>query len=48
MTAVMVNYLENNFPEEMEELKLVFQKAQRFLKKWLSSFIKSIKKENVF
>ena len=33
MTAVIVNYLEETYPEEMDELKLVIQKAQKFLKK---------------
>jgi hypothetical protein len=29
----MVNVLETRFPNEQEELKLVLQKAKRFLKK---------------
>ena len=33
MTAVMVQHLESQYPDEMEELKLVLQKAQKFLKK---------------
>ena len=33
MTAVMIQHLEDWYPEEKEELKLVVQKAQKYLKK---------------
>lgn len=33
MTAVIIEYLEATFPEEQEELKLIIQKAKRYLKK---------------
>ncbi len=33
MTAVMIEYLESRFPDEKEELKLIMQKAHKFLAK---------------
>jgi hypothetical protein len=33
MTAVMIDYLEKEYPEEKEELKLVLEKAKYFLEK---------------
>lgn len=33
MTAVMIGYLEKEYPEEKEELKLVLEKAKYFLEK---------------
>jgi hypothetical protein len=33
MTAVMIHYLETEYPNEQEELKLVINKAQKYLKK---------------
>ena len=35
MTAVMIDHLETEYPDEMDELKLVIQKANKFLKKWM-------------
>lgn len=33
MTAIVVDYLEEEYSNEMEELKLVLQKAKKYLKK---------------
>jgi hypothetical protein len=33
MTATIVEYLENKFPNEQEELRLVLQKARRYIAK---------------
>ena len=33
MTAAIIDYLVATFPQEQEELKLIIQKAKRFLKK---------------
>jgi len=33
MTATIMGYLESTYPGEIEELKLVFQKANKFLNK---------------
>jgi hypothetical protein len=33
MTAAIIEYLVATFPQEQEELKLIIQKAKRFLKK---------------
>lgn len=33
MTAAMIGYLEKEYPEEKEELKLVLEKAKYFLEK---------------
>jgi len=33
MTAVVVDYLEDKYSDEVDELKLVLQKAKRYLKK---------------
>ena len=33
MTAIAVDYLEEEYSNEMEELKLVLQKAKKYLKK---------------
>lgn len=33
MTSLLVEYLENKFPNEHDELKLVLQKANKYLAK---------------